>query len=182
MSDDARFRKGFLLALVVAISATFVFVIKDFLMTIFVAGIFSGLAHPLYLQFRSTFGGREALASAVTLLTLVLLVGAPLVFVVSIVTNEAVRMTESVTPFVKELINEPTSIDSYLDRCSAAQWLAPYREMLLTKAGEAAGNLGRTIVTSLTQHHARHPGADRRLLHDPVRDVLLLDERPPLPR
>ena len=48
MSDDARFRKGFLLALVVAITAAFVFVIKDFLMTIFVAAIFSGLAHPLY--------------------------------------------------------------------------------------------------------------------------------------
>src|SRR4051812_2061644 len=52
MSDNARFRKGFLLALVVAITATFVLVIKDFLMTIFVAGIFSGLAHPLYLQLR----------------------------------------------------------------------------------------------------------------------------------
>ena len=38
MSDDARFRKGFLLALVIAITAAFVFVIKDFLMTIFVAG------------------------------------------------------------------------------------------------------------------------------------------------
>ena len=48
MSDDARFRKGFLLALVVAITAAFVFVIRDFLMTIFVAAIFSGLAHPLY--------------------------------------------------------------------------------------------------------------------------------------
>ena len=42
MSEDARFRKGFLLALVVAITATFVFVIRDFLMTIFVAAVFSG--------------------------------------------------------------------------------------------------------------------------------------------
>ena len=48
MSDHARFRKGFLLALVIAITAAFFFVIKDFLMTIFVAAIFSGLAHPLY--------------------------------------------------------------------------------------------------------------------------------------
>ena len=61
MTDDARFRKGFLLALVVAITATFVFVIRDFLMTIFVAAIFSGVAHPLYSGLRKTLGGREAL-------------------------------------------------------------------------------------------------------------------------
>jgi predicted PurR-regulated permease PerM len=150
MSDDARFRKGFLLALVVAITATFVFVIKGFLMTIFVAAIFSGLAHPLYARLQKTFGGREALASAVTLLIIVLLLGAPLVLIVSIVTNEAVRMSENVTPFVRQLINEPTSINTYLDRLPGIPWLAPYREMLVTKAGEAAGSLGTIVVSSLT--------------------------------
>ena len=40
MSDDARFRRGFLLALVVGITAAFIFVVKDFLMTI-------GSARPL---------------------------------------------------------------------------------------------------------------------------------------
>jgi predicted PurR-regulated permease PerM len=150
MSADARFRKGFLLALVVAITAAFVFVIRDFLMTIFVAAIFSGLAHPLYARLQHAFGGREAVASVVTLLSIVLLVGAPLVFIVSIVTGEAVRMTDEVTPFIRQLINEPTSINSYLDRLPRIQWLEPYRETLLTKAGEAAGGLGRMVVTSLT--------------------------------
>jgi predicted PurR-regulated permease PerM len=150
MSDDARFRKGFLLALVVAITAAFFFVIRDFLMTVFVAAIFSGLAHPLYSQVRKTFGGREALASVVTLLIVLLVVGGPLVFIVSIVTTEAVRITDEVTPFVKQLINEPTSINVYLDRIPGIQWLEPYREMLLTKAGEAAGSLGKIIVSSVT--------------------------------
>jgi predicted PurR-regulated permease PerM len=150
MSDQARFRKGFLLALVIAITATFVFVIKDFLMTIFVAAIFSGLAHPLYAALRRAFAGREALASALTLLVIVLLVGAPFVFVVSIVTGEAVRMTDNVTPFVTQVINEPASIDIYLDRIPGSRWLAPYREVLVTKVGEAAGSLGKVVVSSLT--------------------------------
>ena len=51
----------------VAITAAFIFVVKDFLMTIFVAAIFSGLAHPLYARLLRAFGGREALASVVTL-------------------------------------------------------------------------------------------------------------------
>jgi predicted PurR-regulated permease PerM len=150
MSDDARFRKGFLLALVVGITALFVFVVRDFLMTIFLAAIFSGLAHPLYRQLRKTFGGREALASAMTLLIILLLAGGPLVFVASIVTNEAVRMTENVTPWVTQMINEPTRINTYLDRVPGIQLIAPYREVLLTKAGEAAGSLGKVIVSSLS--------------------------------
>ena len=123
MSEDERFRKGFLLALVVAITAAFVFVIRDFLMTIFVAAIFSALAHPLYWQLRTVFRGREAVASAVTLLMIVLLVGGPLVFIASIVTAEAVRMTDNVTPFVRQLIDEPTSINAYLDRIPESKGL-----------------------------------------------------------
>jgi predicted PurR-regulated permease PerM len=147
MSDDARFRKGFLLALVVGVTAALLFVISDFLMTILVAAILSGLAHPLYRRLRAAFGGREALASAVTLLGILLLVGIPLVSVLTIVTNEAVRMTEDVTPWVKQIVNEPMRLTIYLDRIPG---LAPYREMLLTKAGEAAGNLGKIIVSSLS--------------------------------
>jgi len=150
MSEDARFRKGFLLALVIGITAAFVFIISDFLMTIFVAAIFSGLAHPLYRQLLRTFGGREALASAVTLVMILLLVGGPLVLTVSIVTTEAVRMTDNVSQVVTQLINDPTLVGTYLDRIPGIERIAPYREMLLTKAGEAAGSLGKVIVSSLS--------------------------------
>jgi predicted PurR-regulated permease PerM len=150
MTDDARFRKGFLLALVVGITASLVFVIKDFLMTIFVAAILSGLTHPLYARLLKSFGGRAALASAGTLFIVVSLVGLPLVFIASIVSGEAVRLTDNVTPFVRQLIDEPTTINSYLDRIPGNEWLMPYRETLLTKAGEMAGGLGRIVVSSLT--------------------------------
>src|SRR4029453_17470045 len=142
MSDHARFRKGFLLGLVIAITAAFFFVIKDFLMTIFVAAIFSGLAHPLYAALRNGFGGRGPLPPAFTLLIIVLLVGAPFVFVVSIVTGEAVRITDNVTPFVTQLINEPGSINVYLDRVPGIQCLAPTRGALPTKAEHTALSLG----------------------------------------
>jgi predicted PurR-regulated permease PerM len=150
MSDDARFRKGFLLALVVGVTAAFAFVISNFLLTILVAAIFSGLAHPLYRRLRTAFGGREALASAITLLAIFVLVGVPLVSVLSIVTNEAVRMTENVTPWVRQIVNEPLRLNTYLDRIPGIERIEPYREWLLTKAGEAAGSLGKVIVSSLS--------------------------------
>jgi len=150
MSHDTRFRKGFLIALVVAITATFVFVVQDFLMTLFLAGIFSSLAHPLYAGLRKSFGGREALASIVTLLVVVLLIGGPLVFVASVVTTEAVRMTEDATPFVGRLLNEPSTISGYLERIPGARWVAPYQEVLVTRAREAAVAFGKIVVSSLS--------------------------------
>ena len=45
---EENFRKAFLILLLIVISATFVAMIRDFLMTILLAGIFSGLAYPLY--------------------------------------------------------------------------------------------------------------------------------------
>src|SRR5262249_13971321 len=150
MAEDARFRKGFLLALVVGITAAFVFVIRDFLMTILVAAIFSGLAHPLYRRLLHAFGGRAALASAFTLITIVVLIGAPLAFVVSVVTGEAVRLTDNVTPWVRQLIDEPGRINAYLDRAPGIEWLTPYRDLIVTKAGEAVTSLGKVVVASLT--------------------------------
>jgi predicted PurR-regulated permease PerM len=150
MGDAARFRKGFLLALVIGVTTAFVFVVRDFLMTTFVAAIFSGLAQPLYRRILQTVGGRKVVASAVTLLTIAVLVGAPLVAVLSVVTNEAVRVTESVTPWVTQIVNEPTRLNTYLDRLPGIQRIMPFREQILTKAGEAAGSLGRIVVASIS--------------------------------
>lgn len=150
MRDDRRFRKGFLLLLVIGITAAFLYVINDFLMTLFVAAIFSGLAYPLYERLNAGLGQRRILAAALTLALIVLLAGGPLVAVISVVTSEAVRMTESVTPWVKALVNEPSQLNTYLDRVPGVQRLAPYREQILVKLGEAVGSLGTAIVSSVS--------------------------------
>ncbi len=150
MSDAARFRKGFLLVLAIGITAAFVYVVQDFLMTVFVAAIFSGLTNPLYERILQAVGGRKPLASIATLLLLVLLVGAPLLGVLTVVTNEAVRLTENVTPWVTQIVNEPTRLNAYLDRIPGIDRLAPYREQLLAKATDAGSNLGKVIVASIS--------------------------------
>jgi predicted PurR-regulated permease PerM len=150
MADDARFRRGFLLALVVAISAAFVAIIREFLMTIFVAAIFSGVAQPVYRRLLAACGGRKALASSMTLIVIVLLVVGPLVFVVTVVTNQALRLSEDVTPWVQQIIKEPLQLNAYLDRIPGIERIAPYRETMLRKGGEAAAALGALVVASLS--------------------------------
>jgi predicted PurR-regulated permease PerM len=150
MSGNARFRRGFLLALVIAISAGFVFVIQDFLMLTFLAAIFSGLAHPLYRRVRRWLGDHDGWASALTILIILLLVVTPVVSILTVVTSEAVRMTESVKPWVEQIVREPSLLNIYLDRVPGIDRIAPYRAWLLTKAGEAAGSLGTVVVGSLS--------------------------------
>ncbi len=53
-----------LLVIVFAISALFLWMIKPFLMTIFLAGIFSGVAYPIYKYFVGKCKQRVGLASA----------------------------------------------------------------------------------------------------------------------
>lgn len=150
MGGNPKFRRGFLLVLVIAISIAFFYVIQDFVMTTFIAAILSGLAQPLYRVVRRWTSGREAAASALTILIMLLVVVIPLTLLLTVVTSEAVRITENVTPWVQKIVREPTQLNAYMDRIPGIDRIAPYREWLLTKAGEAAGNLGTVVVSSLS--------------------------------
>ena len=71
------------------------------------AGIFSALAHPLYRRFVKRFRGRRSLASFTTLLLIVILILIPLGGLVGIITAQAIKVGQSVTPWVQKQIAEP---------------------------------------------------------------------------
>lgn len=144
------FRKAFLILLVLAISATFLAMIRDFLMTILLAAIVAGLAYPLYARLTRMFRGRRALASAVTLAAVVVLVIGPLATVLGIVAAQAFRVSETVTPWVRDHLAEATTLGGYLDRVPGARHLEPYREEILTKAGELVGSTGSFLFRSIS--------------------------------
>jgi predicted PurR-regulated permease PerM len=136
--------------LVIGINTAFLYVIHDFLMTLFMAAILSGLAHPAHRRVTAALGGRSAAAAVVTLVPIVLLIGAPLVAVVSMITGEAMRISNDVTPWLNSVVSEPTLLNTYLDGIPGIQRLAPYREQILLKAGDAVGGLGSAVVASVS--------------------------------
>jgi predicted PurR-regulated permease PerM len=149
-APDDRFRKGFLIVLVVAISATFAAMIRGFLMTILVAAIFTGLLYPLYTRLVRSFRGRRPLASAATLLLGLVLIGGPLLTIVGLVTNEALRVSQNVAPRVKEFISEPSSLPHLIERIPFYDRIEPYRNQILEKMGELVGSVGGFLVSSLS--------------------------------
>lgn len=148
--NEQRFRRFFLLFLVVALSVAFLALLEAFLLTILMAAILSGLIYPLYTRLVVSLGGRRHAASALTLLIVVLVVILPLLAVLGVVLNQAIRVTSSITPVVERFVNEPTYLDQQLERIPGIEHIEPYRNEIVTRAGDIVNTIGGFLIGSLT--------------------------------
>ncbi len=142
--------KSVLLLLVVFISAIFLSMIRSFLMAIFLAGIFSALARPLYKRFERWYGGRRAPASLSTLVLIVIVVILPLGTLMGIVTAQAIKVGQTVTPWVQEQIAQPGEFHQLLNSLPFYDKIAPYSETIWRKAGELIGTISHFLISSLS--------------------------------
>lgn len=148
--DENRFQRGFFLVLLIGISLLFLAMIRPFLMAILLAAIFAGLASPLYRRILRLFRGRRGLASAATLLLLLFVVLVPLLALLGIVAAQALHVTEQVSPWVTQQLENPDRLLNRLERIPGIERLEPYREQILQKAGEAVGRAGTFLFNSLS--------------------------------
>jgi predicted PurR-regulated permease PerM len=142
--------KVILLVLVMAISALFLVMIRQFLMAIFMAGLFSAMAHPLHRWLCRRLGGRENMASMLTICGIVILVLIPLSLLITVVVGQAVHVGQSVTPWVESFVREPGALSHYLEKIPYYDQILPYRDMILEKAGQAVGAISNLIINSLS--------------------------------
>lgn len=145
-----RFQKIFLLLLVIAVSVLFARMLKSFLLSILLAAIFAGLARPLYNKLVTWMRGRRVLASLTTLLIVFLVVAVPLGVVLGIVASQALRISESAIPWVQQRLAEPDALAQLLASLPFQDQIEPYRELLLTKAGEVVGSAGALLFQSVS--------------------------------
>ncbi len=143
--------KWVLLLLVFFISALFLSMISQFLMAIFLAGIFSALSYPLYRRFEKWFKGRRSLASIATLLLIVFVVLLPLgrgCWGSS--PPRRLRSGEAVKPWVEQQLAEPDAISNALKALPFFDKIEPYRNLILKKAGEMVGGISGFLINRLS--------------------------------
>ena len=145
-----RVNKTVLLALVFSVSLLFLWMIRDYLMALFMAALFSALLSPAYRALRRRLGGREALASGIVVAAVLLLIIGPLAVLVGIVVGQAVSVSQSVTPWIQGFIDQPPVLDQYLEKLPYYEQLLPYRAMIVEKLGQAVGNLSGFLINSLS--------------------------------
>jgi predicted PurR-regulated permease PerM len=142
--------KTTLLGLVLIISALFLTMIQQFLMAIFMAGLFSAMATPLHHRLSSKLGERDVFASIIVIFGIIVLVLTPLGILITVVITQAVTVGQSVTPWVQRLIEEPTTVTHYLEQLPYYEQIMPYRDILIQKAGEFVGTLSTFLINSLS--------------------------------
>jgi predicted PurR-regulated permease PerM len=118
------------------------------------AAIFSGLSSPLYRRLLSWVRGRRALAAILTLLTLLILVVLPLAGFMGVVAAEAVSISQSVSPWVREHLREPGQLGRLLERvpflAQLQEQVQVYSAQIIEKLGELAGMVSSLLVNSLS--------------------------------
>ena len=150
-----RFRKSFLLLLTLGISALFLVMIRQFLMAVLLAGIFSGLAYPLYHRILQRLKGRRPLASVTTILLLLLGVGLPLIGFLGLVASQGLEISEAAGPWLERQVGQPGRIDGLLDRVPlldrfpALRNLLPDGNQIMARAAEAVSGIGAFLVSKL---------------------------------
>lgn len=142
--------KGTLLGLLVLISTLFLAMIHQFLMAIFMAGLFSALLSPIHQWLSTKLGNRPALGSIITVLGLILLVLIPLSLLITVVVSQAITVGQSVTPWVQKFIEEPSAVSGLLQSLPFYDTIQPFRNEIIGKVGELVGTISGFLIDSLS--------------------------------
>ncbi|MFO7963799.1 MAG: AI-2E family transporter [Desulfobacterales bacterium] len=145
-----KISKTTLIVIVLFISALFMAMIRHFLMALFLAGIFSAMAHPLYERLEKRFRGRRYPASAATIGLLLLLVILPLGGLIGIITAQAIKVGQSVTPWVQNAVSDPGALSKLQDTIPFYDRIEPYQGIIVQKSGELVGSISKYLINSLS--------------------------------
>ncbi len=141
--------RGVLILLLIAITLLFLAMVKPFLQAVFVAALFAALFSPLYRKILDRVGERRGLASALTLITIILFVMVPLILLLGAVTSQALDIADTAVPWVRQQLGTPGLITESLKDLPFYSAIEPYRDQALARLGALAGTVSGWAVTAL---------------------------------
>ena len=145
------FQQGFVLLLLFIALMGFIGMIREFLIALVLAAIFSGLLYPFYRKILYSLKDRTALAAGTTLIITAFAFGLPLAGLTGMVTNEAIQISKKARPIVKEALDNNLSLSEKVpDWLPFKEKLEPFHETIVNKASEATSAMGRWLVSSLS--------------------------------
>jgi predicted PurR-regulated permease PerM len=143
-------KKIIVLVMVLLISIVFISMIRNFIMAILLAGIFSTMAKPLFKSLARLFRGRESLASMVTLLFFFLIIVIPLAGLLGIVAGQAYKISKEIEPWIEQWASSPAAFDDWFRSLPLHDTLVAYQNVILQKAGELIGRMGTILFNSVS--------------------------------
>ena len=152
--SSAKFRGAFVIILALAISALFFALIWSFIKPLLLAAIFTAMVHPIYRRLLVLFRRRETAASIATIVIVIILILGPLSGLVGIVAKQAVEITDTAIPWIKENVGSESYNDAKAWLLEKAPFLAdflPDRDQILNGVGSLAESAGQFLVNSASK-------------------------------
>lgn len=146
-----RSQRRFLLVLVILVSILFLWMVRSFLITLFLAAIFAAMAMPMHRLIRRKVGGRHSLAASFSLLILIIAFGIPLFGFTGLVANQAVEISSAARPWFENQIIELGNWDEMLERFPFLSHIFPGEGELLSKLSEFTAAAGRFLADSVVE-------------------------------
>lgn len=115
----------FFLLVLVALTYMAFEIMRPFILTAFLAIVFTSILYPLYDRLRSVFGGRRLLASIVVVIGILLLVAVPVTIIAILVYSEAVSGYNALVARIPEISDQLAAI-SIEDTLGQIGFLQPY--------------------------------------------------------
>src|SRR5678815_1452172 len=147
--SGTNLRTGFVLLLVVAVTALFLAVTWPFFKPLLLGALLAGLFHPLYRWITRLLGGRASLGAAVTLLVLFVLGLGPVSAFLGIVLQQALTMSDQAIPWLNQHLGAATAFNVQewgVKKFPALAKYMPSQEQLLQQVGTAAKAAGTFLV------------------------------------
>jgi predicted PurR-regulated permease PerM len=148
-STVAKPRVAFLLLLALGITLLFFWVIKGFLMAIVLAAVFAAMLSPFYRRVTGLLGGREAIASGLTVVLTVFLVIIPMLLFFGILIDQAIAISAAASDWIANISEQSEGLQQRLGEDPYLQQLLPYQDEVIEKAGQAAARVGTYVAQGL---------------------------------
>lgn len=132
------------------ISALFLSMVRNFLLTILLAAIFAGLVVPIYTKFMKLFGQHRSVSALFTLLVFLLIIMLPLAGLVVIVATQAVSLSRTALPLIRDQLSRPEGMHGVLSQMPFYKDFEAYSDIILQKVAELLGKLGSSLVDSVS--------------------------------
>ncbi len=150
---SARLQRWFLLLLALFITIGFYRVVEPFLLSVLMAAILAGMTQPFYQWLVKRTKGRERISAILTVLAILILIVVPTIFLIGMLANEALNISESVGPWVQEQVANSGStqqqLGSRLRELPIVGDLIPPQDVVLGRLGDIAGRIGGFLVSGL---------------------------------
>ena len=152
-AERLAFQRAFIVILALAITGLFVWMVRDFLGGVFLAGVLTIFFLPIQRSLQKRLGGRPRAAAALTLVLAILLILLPLALVLILVVEQTVDVSQSIAPWVRQQVEflQEEGTGALPGWVPFRAEILPYQEQITSQVAEVASNLGTITVNALAR-------------------------------